>query len=164
VNYKDAHGEVSERPVRGLLVAGKGLKPTQSVAADLKGMRFNFALGHRAANLSSGAINPPLADLDYIPSTGETGFYLPVVHGLTQRRGAGRMNKKSIRFSELMTFNEARENSSLLKQSIEKGSDLVYYRPQESTLNEVLSDSVRAGHLSHECLLRDEPTDIGYSG
>jgi len=164
VSYEDSHGESSERPIHGLLVAGKGVKPTQSVEADLKGMRFKFAMTHRAANLSTGSVNPPLADLDYITPGGETGFYLPVVHGLTQRPSGAMPDQKPLTFSELMTFSEARENALLLKKSLLKGSALTYYRPQESTLNEVISDCVRAGYLSHECLLRDEPTDIGYSG
>ena len=162
VRYK-GNREIFERPIHGLLVAGKGVKPTQSVQADVKGMRFKLALGNRSANLSTGAINPPLADLDFISESNETGFYQPVINGLSQKRPEPKTSKRSGRFSELMSFAEARENSLLLQQSILKGSSLTYYRRQSSTLSEILSDCVRAGNLSADCLLKGEPFDIGYS-
>src|SRR5438067_8614331 len=74
--------------IRGLLVGAKGVKPIESVEADLKGMRYKFGSETRAGNLAQGTINPPLSDLAFIPPA-ESGFFGPIVESLSYGRPPG---------------------------------------------------------------------------
>ena len=140
--------------IRGLLVVGKGIKPTQSVEADVKGMRFEFALSPRAANFADGRVNPPLSDLELIRN--ETGFYEPIVSCLSQSRPNGD--------DRLLSFGEARENARGLREAIRLGrSNLSPYVRQVSTLREVLARCVSDGNLDKRWLPKEEFVDIGYT-
>jgi hypothetical protein len=155
-------GEPQE--IRGLLVVGKGLKPTESVEADLKGMRFKFALAPRTANFSSGVISPPLTDIEVIKDA-ESGFFGPIVSGLSSPRPStlGRATRGE-KCHKLMDFEEAIENSRLLQSAIDIGKDnLTGYRPQKTTVREVIARCVSEGKLDPRWLPVGEFADIGYT-
>lgn len=157
-------GRSEPHEISGLLVAGKGIKPTESVEADLKGFRLEFALGPRTANLADGTINPPLKDLDFVV-TRETGFYEPILYCLSHPRTELGLESGARRNGHrLLTFDEARRNASLMHEIRQKGEgNLVYYKRQTETLREVIARCVGAGNLNHEWLPKGEFSDIGYS-
>jgi hypothetical protein len=147
--------------IPGLLVVGKGIKPTESVEADVKGIRLKFALNNRTANFSSGIINPPLTDLAVMREP-ETGFYRPIVTSLSSHRP-----DRSVLTDDppvLMNFEEARDNASFLKDVIELGkSNLVFYQAQQTTLRDVIARCVGAGSLDSRWLPVGEFSDVGYT-
>jgi hypothetical protein len=164
VHYRSSRGESSPRPIRGLLVVGKGVKPGQSLEADLKGLRLTFAIAPRAANFSRGTINPPLTDLDAFKGDMETGYYRPVVESLSNGRPvpASRVERLA-GVPVLMNFAEARTNAVLLRKAILSGSAVTHYRTQKDTLREILAECVSQGHLDAKWLPRGEFGDIGYN-
>ncbi len=150
--------------IRGLLVGAKGVKPIESVEADLKGMRYKFGPETRAANLAQGTINPPLADLAFIPPA-ESGFFGPIVESLSYARPSGGLTGAAPqRQHRLMNFAEGRQNARYLCDAIHMGrSNLTFYSPQRETLREVLARCVSHCNLDPKWLPQSEFTDIGFS-
>ncbi len=146
--------------IPGLLAAGKGIKPSSSIRAGLKGMRFNQELQPRAMNLTSNLINPPLNDLDHVAQ--ETGFHAPVITALSTRNGYSRTEAQKTTIPAVMSFRMAAQNAHYLHTALNMRSPLRSYK-KEDTLEQVLAQFVSRDELSPSWLPKEGYGDIGFS-
>lgn len=146
--------------IPGLLVVGKGIKPSQSISAGLKGMRFNQELQPRSVNLTRNEVNPPLSDLQFADNNwGEDGFNAPLVSAFSQNPPAKCNNGEKI--AAMMPFMQAARNAEFIGESIRIASPLLYYRDGD-TLDTVMAKCVGAGQLDHRWLSEAGFADIGF--
>ncbi len=144
--------------IPGLMVVGKGIKPSLSTTAGLKGLRFRQELQTRSVNLMRNEVNPPLTDLQYANDRNlhdkEDGFHRPILTSLSHRRGGVTYNNS---IKPLVPFMEAAKNAEYLGEAIRLRSELRFYSPGE-TLDAVMAKCVGANHLDSRWL-----SDAGYA-
>ncbi len=139
-------GDVYEVTIPGIMMVGKGIKPTSSITAGLKGMRFHFELGQRSINLARGEVNPPLSDLDYADDLWrETGFNRPLVTALSTYNVATPVTDR-VKIAPVIPFKISAQNAGFLKDAIRKASPLEHYRSGD-TLDQVMGLFVANGTL-----------------
>ncbi len=146
--------------IPGLLVVGKGIKPSQSITAAMKGLRFNQELQTRTVNLVHNDVNPPLSDLQFASiNWQEDGFNAPIVTALSHERPRLESAKKKI--LTLMPFKHAAQNARYLGEALRIASPLLYYSKGD-TLDAVMAKCVGAGYLDHRWLSSAGYSDIGF--
>ena len=147
--------------IPGLMVVGKGIKPSQSISADLKGMRFNQELQTRSINLTRNEVNPPLSDLHFAKnSLKEDGFGRPIIRTLGQLKPNIESHIDTI--TPMMPFIQAAKNAKYIGETIRRAAaPLLFYKAGE-TLDAVLAKCVGAGLLDHQWLSEAGFVDIGF--
>ncbi len=146
--------------IPGLIVVGKGIKPSQSIYAALKGLRFNLELQTRSVNLVRNEVNPPLSDLQFVSNNWqEDGFNAPIVTALSHKRPSLEGSKEKI--LTLMPFKHAAQNARYLGKSLRIASPLLYYSKGD-TLDAVMAKCVGAEYLDHRWLSSVGYSDIGF--
>ena len=95
---------------------GKGIKPSSSISAGLKGLRFEQELQSRSVNLIRNEVNPPLTDLPYVIK--EDGFSATIVNALTKDEPAAR--NKGEHIAPVVAFHQAAHRRACLPRRCER--------------------------------------------
>jgi hypothetical protein len=147
VRYRLDKAPPSRKPekqcIKGLLVVGKGVKPSLNANAGLKGMRFHQQLQPRSVNVATNVISPLLQDAEAVSPAlpAEDGFNAPLVNALRNRREQQVLSG----VPSTMSFSQAAENSLLLERAIKRGANNMFYYTATDTLSTVLSQCVHHG-------------------
>jgi hypothetical protein len=151
-------GRVVTFLIPGLIVVGKGIKPTSNVTADLKGLRFTLELQARSLNLSRNEVSPPLSDIQF--DSAEDGFHTSLVDALS--RQSPRERSGSVAIPPVVPLARAARIARLLGEVSQKASRLEHYRIGD-TLDSVLARCVAAGTLDAKWLSKSGYADIGFA-
>lgn len=170
VHYSRRGSSHTLEPMRipGLIVVGKGVKPSSSISAGLKGMRFNQQLQFRAVNLAANTVNPPLSDLNYAKNLligermQETGFHVPVMSAMSHRNLRQLVDyERPVR--SIMPFPMAAQNTKFLSTALKEASQIqMIFHKAGDTIEQVLGQFVSKKMLSPSCLPESGYGDIGF--